>query len=248
LPFLINPVLEITQKLLFVINMEYVPKSSLKLRERGKARRYADVISAAAGLWRERRFEHVSLSQIAAAAEVSPQTIYNLVGGVDAVAFGVIKLVLDKLDAALSKSEASGIELALDAARISAELYVADAQLYRQLLVRIPRVLFEGTHLGRDVAQIEIAAVTTAQHQGNVASDIDPDKLGRAIYTGYLGALYDWACGDSGNLAFLDAAQIAVLMPLAACATETARADLTVRLFDLLRRNHRCAVGETVVK
>jgi AcrR family transcriptional regulator len=210
------------------------PASSAALRERGKARRYAEIVAAAAGLWRDQGFDNVSLSQIAAAAEVAPQTVYNLIGGLDAVAFAVIKQALDRLDEALAATSASGVYLAPEAARISSELYVADAKLYRQLLVRIPRVLFQGVHLGRDVAQIMILAMTSARDAGQIAPEIDPEPLGRAIYSAYLGALYEWACGDSDDAAFLRAAEIATLAPLAACATDPVRSALTARLFNRL--------------
>ncbi len=211
--------------------------SSMALRERGKARRYAEIVAAAANLWREHGIANVSLNQIAAAAEVAPQTVYNLIGGLDAITFAVIKLTLERLDAALGESSASGIELALESARMSAELYTGDAKLYRQLLVRIPRVLFEGTHLGRDVAQIPILAVTQAQARGEISPDVGPDELGRVIYASYLGALYEWACGDSCDADFLRTVEIAMLAPLAACATDAARPALTMRLFERLSRD-----------
>jgi len=208
----------------------------MALRERGKARRYADIVAAAAGLWRDKGFENVALSQIATAAEVAPQTVYNLIGGLDAIGFAVIKQALERLDVALAATSAAGVELALEAARLSSELYIADARLYRQLLVRIPRMLFQGTHLGRDVAQITIQAVMGAQAAGHITPDADPDRLGRAIYTAYLGALQDWACGDSDDATFRRTSQIAVLGPLCACATEAIRPALTARLLDRLAR------------
>lgn len=226
------------------INIEPIPILNMALRERGKARRHAEIVAAASSLWREHGIESVSLNQIAAAAEVSPQTVYNLIGGLDAIGFAVIKLALDRLDAVLSETSVSGIDLVLEAARTAAELFMRDAKLYRQLLVRVPRVLFDGTHLGRDVAQIQILAVTDAQRAGAISADVDPDRLSRAIYTGYLGALYDWACGDSSDANFLAAAEIAVLTPLAACATDASRPALTKRLFERLsRENMNVAVG-----
>jgi AcrR family transcriptional regulator len=216
-------------------NMSRDAMSILALRERGKARRYADIVAAAAVLWRDKGFENVSLSQIAAAAEVAPQTIYNLVGGLDAVAWAVIKQALDRLDAALATTSASGLDLALEAGRIMSELYVADPKLYRQLLARIPRVLFQGVHLGRDVAQIIILAMVSARDAGQIAPELDPELLGRAVYAAYLGALYEWASGDSDDAAFVRAAEIAVLAPLAACATDALRPALTARLFRRLR-------------
>lgn len=212
--------------------MDSNPSSTL--RERGKARRHGEIVVAAADLWRERGFENVSLNQIAAAAEVAPQTIYNLIGGLDAIGFAVVKIALDQLDAALAASPSKGVTRALEASRISAELYVADARLYRQVLVRIPQVLFNGVHLGRDVAQITIDAMTQAQAEGEIVDSIAPERLGRAIYANYLGALYDWACGDTTDAGFRRAAEIAVLAPVAACAADGVRPALTARLFAAL--------------
>jgi len=206
----------------------------MALRARGKARRCDKIVAAASDLWREHGFDKVPLSQIAALAEVSPQTIYNLIGGLDAIGLAVINVAMDRIEAALAKSTATGVELALDAARVSARLYIEDARLYRQVLVRIPRVLFDGTHLGRDAAEIVIGAVVQAQDGGQISSGVDPDRLGRAIYSNYLGAIYDWACGDASDAVFLETAEVAVLAPMAACATEAARQTLTARLLKRL--------------
>lgn len=214
--------------------MQPASPSSVDLRQRGKARRHAEIVAAAAALWREHGFDNVPLSRIAAQAEVAPQTIYNLIGGLDSVAFAVIAQTLERLDALLADSAATGVDLALEAALRSAELYVADARLYRQLLVRLPRVLFLGTHLGRDVAMITVSAAAEAQAAGQIAAQVDAEALGRALYGAYLGALYEWACGDTDDAGFLRAAEVAVLAPLAACATEAMRPALLARLFERL--------------
>jgi hypothetical protein len=165
---------------------------------------------------------------------VSPQTIYNLIGGLDAIALAVMNVALDRVEAALSGSVATGVELALEAGRVSAQMYVDDARLYRQVLVRIPRVLFEGTHLGRDAAEIAVQAMIQAQAAGQVSKAIDPDRLGRAIYSNYLGAIYDWACGDASDAVFLATSEVGVLAPVAACATDAARPGLAARLLEHL--------------
>lgn len=214
--------------------MESIPLSTAPLRQRGKARRVRDIVTAASDLWRADGIEGVSLAQIAARAEVAPQTIYNLIGGIDAIGFAVIAAALERIDAALNETSARGVALALLSARISAELYAADARLYRQVLVRIPRVLFDGTHLGRDTADVAIRAMIQARDAGEIVAEVDPERLGRAMYVNYLGALYDWACGDSGDGQFLRAAEIAVLAPAAACAGEESRPHLTARLIKAL--------------
>ncbi len=231
-PLVVN--LEYNLKMGVSTKMESNPNSGLALRARGKARRYADIVAAASGLWRTHGFDKVSLSQIAAAAEVAPQTIYNLIGGLDAVGLAVINVAMNQVETRLSTSRATGVAFALEAARVSAQLYIDDSGLYRQVLVRIPRVLFDGTHLGRDVAQIVIHAMEQAQEAGEIAARVDPDRLGRLIYANYLGAIYDWACGDASDAVFLETAEAAVLAPAATCATDAARPALTARLMGLM--------------
>lgn len=211
--------------------MDSVPLSSGPLRARGKARRVAEIVTAAADLWREHGVENVSVSQIAAQAQVAQQTVYNLIGGVDAIGFAVITVALARMDARIAASTMTGVELAVGAARISAEVFIADAKLFRQVLVRVPRALFHGTHLGRDTADVSVRAVIEAQAAGEIIGGVDADWLGRAIYTNYLGALYDWACGDSGDAEFLRRAEIAALAPVVACATDAARPVLAGKLF-----------------
>jgi AcrR family transcriptional regulator len=214
--------------------MEPNPHLSLALRARGKASRCAKIVATASDLWREQGIDGTSLSQIAAAAEVSPQTIYNLIGGLDAIALAVVNGALDRIEAALSQTVATGVELALESARVSSQLYIDDADLYRQVLVRLPRVLFEGTHLGRDPAELVVQAMIQAQAAGQVSAAVDPGRLGRAIYSNYLGAIYDWACGDASDAVFLETSEIGVLAPVTACATDAVRSALTARLFERL--------------
>lgn len=208
--------------------------SSESLRSRGKARRVADIVAAASELWRQDGIESVSLNQIAAAAEVAPQTIYNLIGGIDAIGFAVLKVALARMDAEIAASSLTGVKLAVEASCISARVFTTDAQLYRQVLVRVPQALFNGTHLGRDTADVSINAIVQAQSNGEVVSTVDPDWLGRSIHINYLGALYDWACGDSGDVDFIRRAEIAALAPAAACATEKTRELLSKKLYAAL--------------
>lgn len=172
-------------------------------------------------------------------AEVAPQTIYNLIGGIDAIGFAVIKVALDRRDAVLAKEEATGLAYAFAAARTSVSIYTADAELYRQVLVRVPRALFDGTHLGRDTADVSIRAIEQARAAGEIVKDVDPERLGRTIYIAFLGALYDWACGDSGDDAFAMAAEIAILGPAAACATDHTRPKLRTRLLTALSHSEK---------
>ena len=214
--------------------MDRIPVSTPSLRERGKAKRVAEIVSAASDLWRERGIDNVPVARIAAKAEVAPQTLYNLIGGVDAIAFEVIRTALERSDARLAATETTGVARVLACAQLFSETYVSDSRLFRQLLVRLPRVLFDGTYLGRDVAQVAVTAVRQAQAAGEVMPEIDAERLGRAIYSSYLGALFEWACGDTTDDMFKRSAEIAVLSPICACASLSARPGLYERLAERL--------------
>lgn len=128
------------------------------LRERHKTRRRRQVVQAAADLWREHGFEAVSLRQIADAAEVAPQTIYSLIGGMDSILMAVVETLLERLDLRVAvRPPESGIDRAMACVRISVDLFVEDGVLFRQVLVRTPRAFFDGAHAVRDSARPRMA-------------------------------------------------------------------------------------------
>ena len=198
------------------------------------AARRSEVIASASALWRERGIEGVSMQEISQGAGVVPQTVYNLIGGVDAVIFAVISELLDRLDVALAQVDDRGVERSLRCVRESANLFAIDPGLYRQLVVRIPQAIFAGANFTRDSADSQVRAVRQAQEAGDLDETVDPNALGHHIFVGYMGALYAWACGGLEETGFIVAAEIAALAPLAACATPKARPELLARLTNLL--------------
>ena len=56
------------------------------LRERNKAKRREAIVDSALALLRQHELHEVSIERVAAGAEVSPATVYNLVGGREASA------------------------------------------------------------------------------------------------------------------------------------------------------------------
>ncbi len=205
------------------------------LRARGKARRRAEVVAAAAELWRRHGVESVQIAQISEAAEVATQTVYNLFGGLDALVFAVIEALLDRLDVALAAAPMeTGVDRSLRCVRVSADMFCSESELYRQLVVRIPKAMFDGAHYVRDSAQIQIAAIRAAQVEGDLDAAVSPEALGRQIFIGYMGALYAWACGGLEDAAFRRAAELAALLPLTSCATPQAQARLQARVREFL--------------
>lgn len=198
------------------------------------AARRNEIVASAARLWRAHGVEKVSIQQIAEGANVSPQTIYNLIGGLDALVFATIEDLLDRLDDTLGASKETGIALSLICVRASAEMFAKDPMLYRQLIVRVPQAIFSGADFARDSATIQIEAVRQAQQTGDVEEWVSPDALGQHIFVGYMGALYAWGCGGLDEPAFLRSAELAAVAPLTAAATATAAPALRDRLQALL--------------
>ncbi|GGC83138.1 hypothetical protein GCM10010994_46280 [Chelatococcus reniformis] len=205
------------------------------MRARGKERRRAEIVAAAAALWRRHGIEAVSLQQVAEAAEVAPQTIYNLIGGVDAVVFAVIETLLDKIGEGLASGSAkSGVERVLYCVRTSADMFVADGRLYRQLIVRIPQAVFSGAHLGRDITGAYAASVAAGQVEGDIDRAVNADVLGRQIHIAYLGALFAWASGGLDDGGLRRSAETSALALLTAAAAGAERDRLAGELRALL--------------
>jgi AcrR family transcriptional regulator len=68
------------------------------LREKHKDQRRRAIIEAAASLLREKGLDGLSIPEIAARADVSPATVYNLVGGQNALAGAVLAVVADTIE------------------------------------------------------------------------------------------------------------------------------------------------------
>jgi len=200
------------------------------LREKGKARRRSEVLSAASTLWRLQGVTHVTLAQIADAAEVSAQTIYNLIGGVDELKIAVVEALLDRLDEAVEGSEERGVARSIQRALMSARLFAADPGLYRQVLVGIPQAVFDGARLSRDGSDFQRTALIEAQGLGELRPDTDILALAGQIHLQYLGGLFSWACGALNEAQFIRATELGVLSILAVGAEEPIRSNLARRI------------------
>ena len=67
------------------------------MRERNKAKRRDAIIDSALALLRHHALAEVSIERIAAGAEVSPATVYNLVGSREQLLFACVDRVVDRL-------------------------------------------------------------------------------------------------------------------------------------------------------
>jgi AcrR family transcriptional regulator len=68
------------------------------LREKHKDQRRRAILESAMSLLREKGLDGLSIPEIAARADVSPATVYNLVGGQNALAGAVMAVVADTIE------------------------------------------------------------------------------------------------------------------------------------------------------
>lgn len=204
------------------------------LRERGKEKRRQEVLAAASSLWRERGVEAVGLPEIAATAEVSLQTVYNLIGGIDALKVAVAEQHLARLERAVEGALETGLARSRLRAITSAHLLIDDAELHRGLFVGIPQALFDGARLSRHGSELQHAALTEARRLGEIAPRTDLAAVALQIHLQFVGGLMAWACGTLDDAGFLRAAELAALGPVVAVATDHVRPRIQDRMRVLL--------------
>jgi AcrR family transcriptional regulator len=165
------------------------------LRERNKAKRRAAIIDASLALLREQAIADITIERIAERAEVSPATVYNLVGGREQLLMACVDRVVDRLVDRLVAvaADADPIEAALMIVDESAAAFIADRDAYRQIIGAASAVTRAGSMPAVDPAQLQIAAMREAQARGILRGDVDAAAIGRQIYLSYNGALFAWA-------------------------------------------------------
>ena len=206
-----------------------VPQVSLpivpSLRERNKAKRRHAIIDAALELLRTIPLSGLSVEQIAAVAEVSPATVYNLVGTRDQLLVACVDRLVEGLEDALLSIDLTSdpIAAAVLVVEISSEAFIADGAAFRQILRVLNVLASEGTDLAVDPGQFEIAAMRAAHEKGILRDDVDPAATGRQISLSYNGALFAWSAGLLTDDGFRAAARHGLWSALAGSVTANYR-------------------------
>jgi AcrR family transcriptional regulator len=202
------------------------------LRERNKAKRRNAIMDSTLELLREAPLPEVSIERIAARAEVSPATVYNLVGSREQLLLACVDRVIEHLVDTLLKVDPTEdpIGAAVTIVEQSAEAFIADRAAFRQIIGALSDFSRTGSMMAVDPAQLQIAAMSAAQQAGILRRDIDVAAVGRQIYLSYNGAIFAWAgCGLTDNGLRL-AVQHGLWTALAAFGTDEHRPRFLRRL------------------
>ncbi|APY90140.1 TetR/AcrR family transcriptional regulator [Streptomyces alfalfae] len=196
------------------------------LREQHKARRRSRILEATRELLRESPEAVISTERIAERAEVSPATVYNLIGPRDKIWEALAAGFMDELERRLVAAGAAGPR---EVVRSTVQLFVEDPVVSRRmasawqgsglLLDRTPH-----RHLRR--------AMTDARTEGLLRADIDTDALAAMVSSSCSGALHQWVAESIDDDRFLARALFALDVALAAAAADPCRDRLLAPLRD----------------
>ena len=209
------------------------------LRERNKQRRRQAILEAALELLRSNEIQAVTIEQIAARAEVSPPTIYNLVGTREQLLVALVDRISEELVGWFSPADGEvqdpigSMRRAVDE---SVAAFLADSAAYRQVVRALGELAVSGSKLTFDPSQLHVSAMRRAQELGILRADLDPVALGRQSFLGYVAALSSWAAGGLSDRGFGIAAHHAIATVLAAASSEEYRERHLAALAELGRK------------
>jgi AcrR family transcriptional regulator len=204
------------------------------LRERHKRQRRERILEAIRELLRESPEETPTVERIAELADLSPATVFNLVGPREQQWAALGEELLRELDSCLTLA-ADDEDPRRQARRIvgkTAELFIADAAVSKHLVNSGGRT---GSLLQENpVSQLRVA-VRRGQTTGMLRPDLHVEALVGHIATAAGGALRQWAAGQISDATFRMRVRFAVDVVFAAGTSE----DCAAKLHAPLQRKRR---------
>ncbi|MEV6570279.1 TetR/AcrR family transcriptional regulator [Streptomyces sp. NPDC051577] len=194
------------------------------LRERHKARRRSRILEATRELLREGPESVISTERIAERAEVSPATVYNLIGPREKIWEALADGFVDELEDRLAPLEAGDPR---DVVRSTVQLFVSDPVVSRRMVRGWEA---SGLVLARSPHTQLRRAMADARTRGLLRADIDTDALAAVVSASCVGALHQWVAGLIDDDRFLTRSLFALDVALAAAAADPYRDQLLAPL------------------
>lgn len=168
------------------------------MRERGKRRRTERILDAALELLREDPEGNLTVDRIAVRAEVSPMTVFNLVGNREQLWNAMADRALEGLDVQRITAD-DPQERARRIVDAVVRILRADAAVFRALLSGWSK----GGHvLAHDPTNALIQCLEGAAETGLIKSDVNLRQYGEVMSAGLIGTIQQWAAGLLSDRAF----------------------------------------------
>ena len=209
-------------------------------REDKKSQRAERILDHARAMIAEEGYDALKIRELAARAELTVPTIYNLIGGKSEILSRIIEALVERLHEVQNQSDFEDIEAGFEQQITQlADLFAQDEDFYRAAFVAGDRSgLFEQRSdrgiFARSLQQ-PVEACRAAQAEGLLKGGISAEQLGRQVYDSYRLARQDWANGYFDLDGFRAQALTGVLMSLSADAAPAFRERLLRRLEELAR-------------
>lgn len=198
------------------------------LRERHKHQRRERILEAIRQLLRECPSELPTVERIAELADLSPATVFNLVGPRDEQWAALGDGLLRELDACLAfVADEDPREQAHRIVAETAGLFIADEAVSKQLINSWGR---SGALLRESPVPQLRAAFRRGQAAGLLRPDLHIEALVGHVATACGGALRQWAAGQISDAAFRTRVRFAVDVAFAAGASEDSALELQAPL------------------
>ena len=210
-------------------------------REDKKSQRAERILDHARAMIAEEGFDALKIRELAARAELTVPTIYNLIGGKSEILARIIEALVARLHEVQSQTGDDDIEAGFEQqiTRL-ADLFAQDEDFYRAAFVAGDRSgLFEQRSDHGIFAwslQQPVEACRSAQAAGLLQGAISAEQLGRQVYDSYRLARQDWANGYFDLEGFRTQALTGVFLSLAADAAPAFRERLLKRISSLVGR------------
>jgi AcrR family transcriptional regulator len=206
------------------------------LRERHKHARRCAIVRAARELLREGAAAGLTKEAIAARANVSPATVYNLVGTRAQLFSALAELFVEEVSRRLAeRPPRDALRRARRVIDVTCDVILEDPVVHAALV----RGWYEsGLGLGQGSAGALIEALAEAKLEGALIVDADVRLLASSVATACIGALHQWASGTLDGRKFRARCVFALELALAAAAAPSRRTEL-VRALHKRRRDQR---------
>lgn len=210
-------------------------------REDKKSQRAERILGHARAMIAEEGFDALKIRELAARAELTVPTIYNLIGGKREILARIIEALVERLHLVQSQPDFDDIEAGFEQQIMRlADLFAQDEDFYRAAFVAGDRSgLFEqrSDHgiFARSLQQ-PVEACKAAQTEGLLKGAISAKELGRQVYDSYRLARQDWANGYFDLDGFRAQALTGIFISLAADASPEFEQRLLKRISSLAGR------------
>ncbi|MET9605184.1 TetR/AcrR family transcriptional regulator [Streptomyces sp. NPDC006512] len=203
-----------------------VPTTGDGLRERHKARRRSRILDATRELLRESPESVISTERIAERAEVSPATVYNLIGPREKIWEALADGFMDELEERLA---ALGAGDPREVVGSTVRLFVDDPVVSRRMVRGWEESGLVLDHGRGPLVQLRLA-MADARTRGLLRADVDTDALAAVVSASCVGALHQWVSALIDDDRFLARALFALDVALAAGAADAHREQLLAPL------------------